>query len=93
MEAVAYERKRTLETSVLVQWLRLLASTAGDTGLIPGQGTKIPHGLQQKKKKKSDRLDFAKETISEPEGIAVETMKCWAGRSASWSQDCREKYQ
>ena len=41
MEAVAYERKRTLETSVLVQWLRLLASTAGDTGLIPGQGTKI----------------------------------------------------
>ena len=47
-----YEIKRTLETSVLVQWLRFLASTAGGTGLIPGQGTEILHVLQQKKKKK-----------------------------------------
>ena len=61
MEALAYEIKRTLETSVLVQWLRFLASTAGGTGLIPGQGTEILHVLQQKKKK-SNRLDFAKET-------------------------------
>ena len=27
----------------MVQWLRFCASTAGGTGLIPGQGTKIPH--------------------------------------------------
>ena len=29
--------------SLVVQWLRLCASTAGDAGSIPGQGTKIPH--------------------------------------------------
>ena len=29
-----------------VQWLRLRASTAGGTGLIPGQGTKIPHAAR-----------------------------------------------
>ena len=30
-------------TSVMLQWLRLRACTAGGTGLILGQGTKIPH--------------------------------------------------
>ena len=30
------------ETSLVVQWLGLYASTARGTGLIPGQGTKIP---------------------------------------------------
>ena len=29
--------------SLAVQWLRSRASTAGNTGSIPGQGTKIPH--------------------------------------------------
>ena len=38
-------------TSLEGQWLRLRASTAG-AGSIPGQGTKIPHALQPKKKKK-----------------------------------------
>ena len=33
-----------------VQWLRLSSSTAGDLGLIPGQGTRIPHAVWQKKK-------------------------------------------
>ena len=32
-----------LENSLGVQWLRLLASTAGDLGSIPGQGTRTPH--------------------------------------------------
>ena len=32
-----------LGTSQVVQWLRLHASNAGGMGLIPGQGTKIPH--------------------------------------------------
>ena len=38
----------------MVQWLRLHASTAEGTGLIPGQGTKILYSLScgQKKKKK-----------------------------------------
>ena len=30
------------ETSLVIQWLRLCASNQGGTGLIPGQGTKIP---------------------------------------------------
>ena len=29
------------------QWLKNLPSNAGDKGLIPGQGTKIPHALGQ----------------------------------------------
>ena len=30
------------ETSLVVQWLKIHASTAGGVGSIPGQGTKIP---------------------------------------------------
>ena len=30
-------------TFLVVQWLRFQASTAGDAGLIPSWGTKIPH--------------------------------------------------
>ena len=39
-------------TSLVVQWLRLCAFTAGDTSLIPGQGTKISHATRPKGKKK-----------------------------------------
>ena len=35
----------------MVRWLRLQASTAGDAGLIPGRGTKIPHAMWWTKKK------------------------------------------
>ena len=40
--------------SLVVQWLRLRASTAGGTGLIRGRETKIPRAARcgQKKKKK-----------------------------------------
>ena len=41
-----------LGTSLVVQWLGLHASTAGDTGLIPGQGTKILHAVWDSQKKK-----------------------------------------
>ena len=34
--------KTPLGTSQVVQWLRFCPSNAGGTGLIPGQGTKIP---------------------------------------------------
>ena len=34
-----------LRTSLVLQWLVLCASTAGGTGSIPGQGTKIPHAM------------------------------------------------
>ena len=44
----------SLGTSLAVQWLRLQAPNARDTGLIPGWGTKILHAtwFGQKKKKK-----------------------------------------
>ena len=34
----------------MVQWLRLSAPSAGDVSLIPGQGSKISHAAQKKKK-------------------------------------------
>ena len=34
---------RNLGTSLVVQWLRLYTSNAGDPGSIPDQGTKTPH--------------------------------------------------
>ena len=40
-------------TSLVVQWLRLCASNAGGTGLIPGWGTKIPHAAGCAPPKKS----------------------------------------
>ena len=49
-------------TSLAVQWLRLCASNAGDMGLIPGRGTKIPHATrhgQKKLKKKSVLKNWA----------------------------------
>ena len=39
-----------LGNSLVVQWLGLLASTAGSTGSIPGQGTKIPHAARRSQK-------------------------------------------
>ena len=41
-----------LTLSLVVQWLRLHASTARGLGLIPGQGTKIhiPQGEAKKKR-------------------------------------------
>ena len=46
------QRKSMLRTSLVVQWLRLQASTAEGTGLIPGRGSKILHAMQYGKKKK-----------------------------------------
>ena len=40
----------------MVQWLRLHASDAGDVGLIPGQGTKIPHAMGRGQKEKKIRV-------------------------------------
>ena len=45
-------KKLKIGDFLTVQWLRLRASTAGGAGLIPGQGTKIPHAMQSKKEKK-----------------------------------------
>ena len=47
-----WHQKGTYGTSLAVQWLRHLASTAGGEGSIPGRGTKMPHamGCSQKKR-------------------------------------------
>ena len=39
----ALKKRGGAGTSLLVQWLRLCASSARGKGLIPGRGTKIPH--------------------------------------------------
>ena len=46
---------RSPRASLSVQWLRLRASKAGDTGLIPGQGTKIPYALRSARKKREHK--------------------------------------
>ena len=48
------KRKGSEGASLVVHWLRLCAPIAGGSGLIPGQGTRIPHaaGCREKKKKK-----------------------------------------
>ena len=43
--------------SLAVQWLGLWASTAGATGSILGQGTKIPHAEQQGQKILKNKKD------------------------------------
>ena len=46
-----------------VQWLRLCASIAGDSGSFPDYVIKIPHALwcgQKKKKKKKKYMNFKK---------------------------------
>ena len=47
-----------------VQWLGHHASTAEATDSTPGQGTKIPHALWTKKKKKENRQKENTETKS-----------------------------
>ena len=50
-------------TSLVVQWLRLWASTAGGTGSILGQRTKIPHAARCGQKKKKSALENHKEDV------------------------------
>ena len=53
--AASLKMNHTLGTSLVVQWLRLRAPNAGDTSLIPSQGTKIPHATQHGQKRKKYR--------------------------------------
>lgn len=43
---ISIKSKAKKETSPVVQWLRLQASTPGGTGSILGEGTKISHAAQ-----------------------------------------------
>ena len=61
--------KIILGTSLVVHWLRLHTSTAGGTGSIPVQGTKIPHASQPKNqniKKKQYCNKFSKDFKNGP---------------------------
>ena len=44
-----------LWSSLEVQWLVLYASTAGDEGSVPGQGTKILHAMLCGKKREREK--------------------------------------
>ena len=52
-------KKLKMGISLVIWWLKLYVPNAGGVGLIPGQGTKIPHAAQclknkqQPKKKKN----------------------------------------
>ena len=52
MQFFSFTLKVVWGTSLPVQWLRLHTSNAGDTALIPGQGTKTPQALRRDPKKK-----------------------------------------
>ena len=63
-------------TSLVVQRLRLCASTAEGEGLIPGQGTKILHAMQPKNKKQPQNntgvkcgLDIIHNVMSNPQTL------------------------
>ena len=43
-----FSEKNKCGISLVVQWLRLCTSNAGDTGSTPGQGIKIPHAVWAK---------------------------------------------
>ena len=45
-------KNKNLGTFLVVQWLRVCASNAGDERLIPGQGAKIPHTIRSKNRNK-----------------------------------------
>ena len=40
----------------MIQWLRLCAFNAGGKGLVPGQGTKMPHAHSVAKKIKKIKI-------------------------------------
>ena len=52
------EKKSSLGTSLVVQWLRLHTPTAGATGSIPGLGNKNPHATECSKKKKKKTIHW-----------------------------------
>ena len=62
-------------TFLAVQWLRLCASTAGDAGSIPGQGTKILHAAQTAKEKENEifkkKEEFLQEEAPRAQGLGV----------------------
>ena len=70
------QNKKGRRTSLAVQWLKLHASAAWGTSLIPAQGTKIPHALGHGQKKKRERERERKQHQEwSVEGIWLELQK------------------
>ena len=70
-------KKFRLRTSLVVQWLRHCTPDARDTGLIPAQGTRIPHAAQhgEKEKKKNQQICGRKgEREERREGGRIDTV-------------------
>ena len=61
---VTWKQDPTVETLLLTPWLRLCASNAWDTGLIPGQGTKILHAAWCGQKNPKTQKEKASQPIS-----------------------------
>ena len=45
----------------MAQWLRLRASSTGDSGSIPGEETEIPHALQYSQTEKNLKRERERE--------------------------------
>ena len=45
-------------TSLVVQWLRLCASSAGGPGSSPGRGTKNPHAVLLRQEKPNEKVQI-----------------------------------
>lgn len=52
------QKAKGVGTSLEVQWLGLQAPTAGDTGLIPRQGSKNPQASRCGKKNKTKQAEY-----------------------------------
>ena len=63
-------------TSLVAQWLRLHTSHAGGTGSIPGQGSKIPHAVWCKKKKKNTEQSGGHLTIGWMKEVRPREKRC-----------------
>ena len=57
---------RYVDTSLVVQWLGLHASTASSLGSIPSRGTKIPKAEQHSRKEKKSAFPGYREDQVEP---------------------------
>ena len=63
---IVYIRNQKTGTSLVVQWWRLCASTAGSMGSIPGWRMGIPHAMwheQKIKKKKTNPENFFRKRL------------------------------
>ena len=65
-------------TSLVVQWLRLHASNAGDAALIPGWGTKTPHTVPNGQKEKNKMGIIKDPDVSLPTWWGNGDKKVWA---------------